>query len=112
MNSLVYCSNCGEKIADDANFCPKCGIKTPKGKAAHAAYPYDQVRDAFYTVGVELEKAFNLAARETHAAFQRARENMQQKPAEQPTVACPKCGTKNSYGSIFCSSCGARIALN
>jgi uncharacterized OB-fold protein len=107
---LVYCSNCGEKIADDANFCPKCGTKTPKGRTSNAVYPADELRDVFYSVGIELEKAFNLAAREMHAAIQRARENFQQKPVQQQTVACPKCGSKNAPDSIFCNNCGTRIA--
>jgi Zn finger protein HypA/HybF involved in hydrogenase expression len=107
---LVYCSNCGEKIDDNANFCPKCGTKTPKGRASHATYPADLLIDAFYNVGAELEKAFNTAARETNAAFQKARENLQQKPGERQTVACLKCSSKNPAGSIFCYNCGARIA--
>ncbi len=107
---MVYCSNCGSQIADDAYFCPKCGTKTDKGKAAKAVYPADELRDAFYQVGIELERAFNIAARETHAAIQRARENMQQKPAQPQTVTCPKCGTKNPYGSVFCHNCGTKLA--
>lgn len=81
-----------------AYFGPKCGNKTVKGKAANASYPPDELRDAFYKVGIELEQAFNIAAHETHAAFQRAKENIQQKPAQQETVVCPNCGTKNPYG--------------
>ena len=107
---LVYCSHCGEKIADDAYFCPKCGTKTDKGNATKAVYPADELRDAFYQVGIELEKAFNIVARETHSAIQKARENLQQKPAPQKTVVCPKCSTKNPYGSIFCHNCGTRLA--
>ena len=106
---MAYCTHCGEKIADDANFCPKCGVKTLKGKAANAVYPTDQLTDAFYNVGVELEKAFNLAARETHAAIQKAREDFRQKPTQRQTVACPKCNSKNASGAIFCVNCGARI---
>jgi uncharacterized membrane protein YvbJ len=112
---MVYCSNCGSKIDDDALFCPKCGTKTAKGKSAKAAYPEDELRDAFYQVGIELERAFTLAAKETHAAFKKATENMQQKTAKattQETVACPKCGTKNPAGSIFCNNCGAKITPN
>jgi len=107
---LTYCSNCGEKIADDANFCPKCGTKTTKGRAANAVYPSDELRDAFYTVGIELENAFNIAAREMQSAIQKAKENWQQKPAQVETVVCPKCSTKNPSGSVFCNSCGARIS--
>lgn len=105
---MVYCTNCGTQIADDAYFCSKCGVKTQKGKSANARYPTDQLSDAFYTVGVELEKAFNTAARETHAAVQKARENWQ-KSTEPQTVACPKCGSKNAVGSAFCINCGAKI---
>jgi len=107
---LVYCSNCGEKIADDAYFCPKCGTKTDKGKAAKAVYPTDELRDAFYQVGIELERAFNIAAHETHSAIKRARPNMQQKTAQPELVVCPKCATKNPNGSIFCHNCGTRLA--
>jgi uncharacterized membrane protein YvbJ len=107
---LVYCSNCGEKLSDDACFCPKCGAKTEKGKAANVTYPSDELRDVFYKVGIELEKAFNIAAHETHAAVLRARENMQQKHAQLETVVCLKCGTKNLSGSIYCHNCGTRIA--
>jgi uncharacterized Zn finger protein (UPF0148 family) len=110
---LVYCSNCGAKIGDEAFFCPKCGTKTAKGKSANAAYPSDELRDAFYQVGLELERAFTLAAREMHAAFKKATETIHQntsKAAAQGTVICPKCGTQNMTGSIFCSNCGTRIA--
>jgi rRNA maturation endonuclease Nob1 len=107
---LPYCSNCGEKIADDSNFCPKCGAKTLKGRAAKVVYPSDELRDAFYKVGLELERAFNIAARETHAAIQKAAANMQGKPVQQEPVVCSSCSTKNAYGSIFCNNCGTRIA--
>jgi ribosomal protein L40E len=107
---LVFCSNCVAQIADDAYFCPKCGTKTEKGKAAKAAYPTDELRDAFYQVGIELERAFNIAARETNSAIQRARENMHGKPSQHQTIACPKCSTKNPCGSIFCHNCGTRLA--
>jgi RNA polymerase subunit RPABC4/transcription elongation factor Spt4 len=107
---LVNCSNCGEKIADDANFCPKCGVKTAKGRTANVVYPSDELRDAFYSVGIELEKAFNIAARETHSAIQKAKDNWNQKPPQPETVACTNCNTKNPSGSVFCNSCGTKIA--
>ena len=84
---MVYCSNCGEKIPDDAYFCFKCGTKTPVGKAAKATYPADELRDAFYQVGIELERAFNIAAKETQAAFKRVSEEMQQKQHKKPLLA-------------------------
>jgi len=111
---MVYCSNCGEKIDDNAYFCPKCGTKTPAGKASNAAYPVDELRDAFYKVGIELERAFNIAARETQAAFRKASENMHQKTSSnyantQESVVCNSCGTNNVSGAVFCHSCGTKV---
>jgi uncharacterized membrane protein YvbJ len=113
VKKLVYCSNCGSQIADDAFFCSKCGTKTDKGKAAKAVYPADELRDTFNQVGIEIEKAFNIAARETHSAFQKAKENWQQhKYPQEQTVACTKCSTKNPEGSTFCRDCGTKLSTN
>ncbi len=114
---MVYCSHCGSQIAEDAYFCPRCGTKTPTGKTAKVAYPTDELQDAFYRVGTELERAFTIAAHETHAALKRASDNLQQKTSAQPTshatpdtsVTCPHCGAKNIPGAIFCNSCGKSI---
>ena len=91
-------------------FALNAALKPMKGKAANAAYPSDELRDAFYKVGIELERAFTIAAHETHSAIQRAEKNMQQKSAQREGIVCPNCKTKNPYGSIFCHSCGTRIA--
>ena len=109
---LVYCSNCGEKIPDDAYFCPKCGTKTPKGKASNVTYPSDELRDAFYKVGIELERAFTMAAHETHQAIKKASKNNQQKttPDPQGNAVCSSCGAKNFSGTVFCHNCGAKVA--
>ena len=115
---MVYCSNCGAQLAEDAYFCPKCGTKTALGKTSKVSYPSDELQDAFYRVGTELEKAFTLAAHETHAAFKRASANVQQKTssaqpsqaAQEGTVVCPHCGAKNVEGAIFCNNCGKKIA--
>lgn len=115
---MVYCSNCGNQIADDVFFCPKCGTKTAAGKTAKVAYPADELKDVFYQVGTELERAFTMAAKETHAAFKRASEDFRQKNGsaqasqapQQDTVVCPNCGAKNVSGAVFCYSCGKRVA--
>jgi ribosomal protein L40E len=107
---LTNCTNCGANLPDDAFFCPKCGTKTPKGAEANANYPYDEMREAFAKVGVELERAFTIAGKEMQAAFQKVRENMTQKTTKQDTIVCSKCDAKNEAGAIFCRNCGNKIA--
>ena len=107
---MVYCSNCGEKISEDAYFCPRCGAKTMKGAEANAKYPSDEVREAFTRMGLELEKAFSTAAVEIHAAFKKAAAEMKTKPAEQEAMACQNCGAKNQVGAIFCRNCGNKLS--
>jgi ribosomal protein L40E len=110
VRNMVYCSNCGSLLAADAYFCPKCGTKTDRGKAAKVAYPADELRDAFYQAGAEIERAFTIAAKETHKAILKARDNLQQKTVSPESIVCPKCSTKNPSGSIFCHNCGTKIA--
>ena len=96
---------------------PKMRHQNPNGKTAKVAYPSDELRDVFYQVGTELEKAFTIAARETQAAFKKVSENVQQKTAphkqarqhKTDAVICPNCGAKNVSGAIFCHTCGKRI---
>jgi len=111
---MVYCSICGTQIVQDAYFCSKCGTKTQIGKAAKVSYPSGELQDAFYRVGTELERAFTMAAHETHAALKKASENIQQKSAatqniQGNTVVCPHCEAKNLSSTIFCSSCGKHL---
>ena len=111
---MVYCSNCGTQIADDANFCPKCGTRTVQGKNAKASDPSGEIQDALYRVGIELERAFTIAAHETHVALKKAKDNMQQKTTStqatpEEVAVCPNCGTKNALGAVFCNNCGKRI---
>ncbi|MBE3116052.1 zinc-ribbon domain-containing protein [Candidatus Bathyarchaeota archaeon] len=112
---MSYCSNCGSKLSEDVYFCPKCGFKTPKGAETNAKYPSDEMREAFTRMGIELERAFNIAAKEMHTAFQKARENINQKPAEQSgqeAIVCSSCGVNNQTGAVFCRNCGNKIAAS
>jgi ribosomal protein L40E len=61
-------------------------------------------------MGVELEKAFNTAAVEVHAAFKKAAANMNPKSAEQEVMICQNCGAKNQSGAIFCRNCGNKLS--
>jgi ribosomal protein L40E len=108
--NMSYCSNCGNKLSEDAFFCSKCGTKTPKGAQANVKYPSDELRDAFNNAGLELEKAFTIAAREIQNAFKKARDNINQETPKQNMVVCKNCGTENSPNAIFCRNCGNKLS--
>jgi rRNA maturation endonuclease Nob1 len=105
---MVYCSNCGEKLPEDALFCPKCGAKTVKGVEKNVPGPSDELKAAFVKMSRELEKAFSVAAKEINTAFQTASENIQ-KSLHKEQVACSICGEKNPNNAVFCYNCGKRL---
>ena len=105
---MEYCSNCGEKLPNDACFCPKCGTKTMKGVEINAPTPSDEMRQAFAKMSTEVEKAFTIAAKEIQTAFQTARANIQQSRQKEP-ITCINCGEKNPGDSIFCYKCGKKL---
>lgn len=106
---MAYCSNCGQKLPNDACFCPKCGFKTLGGVQANVKSPSEELKESFSKMGVELEKAFNIAAKEIHDAFETARKNIQQSTSGVPIV-CSNCGEKNQSGAVFCFKCGKKLA--
>ena len=63
--------------------------QNPKGKEANAVYPADELRDAFYQIGNEMEKAFTLAAREMHSAFKKVSQDVKQKPPTETSAWLP-----------------------
>ncbi len=105
---MIYCSNCGEKLPDDALFCPKCGTKTVKGAEANVSDSKDEMKEAFAKMSRELEKAFAVAAEEIHAAFQTASENIQ-KSLKKEKIVCPNCGEKNPNSAVYCYNCGKKL---
>jgi predicted amidophosphoribosyltransferase len=105
---MTDCSNCGEKLPEDANFCPKCGTRTAHGAETNAPVFSDEMRQAFAKMGTEIEKAFTIAAKEIRAAFQTARENVQ-KSMEKEQVVCEDCHEPNPGGSLYCYKCGKML---
>jgi uncharacterized membrane protein YvbJ len=106
---MTYCHSCGEKLPENALFCPKCGAKTVEGVKANVSGPSEEMREAFNRMSVELEKAFGIAAREVQEAFQVARNNIQRSINKEPII-CPNCGEKNPANSIYCFKCGKSLS--
>ncbi|MEM2094212.1 MAG: zinc ribbon domain-containing protein [Candidatus Bathyarchaeia archaeon] len=74
--SMVYCTKCGEKLPEEANFCPKCGVRTPRGRETNAPFPVENLREALASAGKEVEKAFQIALKEIEKAFKEAQEEI------------------------------------
>jgi predicted amidophosphoribosyltransferase len=105
---MVFCSNCGEKLSDEANFCTKCGIRTKHGVEVGVSVPTEDLREAFSKMGVELEKAFQTAAKEIQKAVKNVREDVRDSRSRQP-VACKSCGEKSPAGAVYCTKCGEKL---
>jgi predicted amidophosphoribosyltransferase len=104
----VFCSKCGEKVGETANFCPKCGARTIKATEAGVVTPKEELKEAFSKMGEEIEKAFSIAAKEIKEAFKTAREEIREAISPEP-IACSYCREKNMAGSQFCYKCGKKL---
>ncbi|MDH5449076.1 MAG: zinc-ribbon domain-containing protein [Candidatus Bathyarchaeota archaeon] len=105
---MVFCSNCGEELTENAYFCPKCGMRTKKGVEAGISTPWEDLRNTFSKMGEEIEKAFSIAGKEMEKAFKTARDKVKEATSREPFV-CPHCGEKNVAGAIFCYKCGKKL---
>ena len=105
---MIFCSNCGEKLPEDSNFCTKCGFKTRRGVEAGVSAPTEDWREAFSKMGVEMEKAFQTAAKEIQKALKNVREDARESRGGQ-LVVCKSCGEKNPSSASFCTKCGEKL---
>jgi uncharacterized membrane protein YvbJ len=105
---MGFCTRCGEKLPDNALFCPRCGLQTAKGETAQTPVSTEDWREAFTQMGATIQKAFDTAQKETEKAFKTARENMREFVARR-TLACTNCGAKNLDDSVYCGKCGKKL---
>jgi predicted amidophosphoribosyltransferase len=103
---MVFCAKCGETIPENANFCPKCGVKTSKGKEANISPPWE---DVFSEVGEAIKNALSIAGREIEKAFKTAKEGIRNATTKE-YVVCSNCGEKNRTEAQFCHKCGKSLA--
>ena len=107
----MFCTNCGNAILDDANFCPKCGVRTVKGVNQKVPLPKEgnweeRLEATVETIGEEMEKAFSTARRELEKAYSRTKESMR-RPSD--AVICPNCDEKNQSETKYCYKCGTKL---
>jgi ribosomal protein L40E len=105
---MVFCSYCGEKLPDGANFCTKCGFRTKLGVEAGVTAPTEDWREAFSKMGIEMEKAFQTAAKEIQKALKNVKEDTKEARRGQPVV-CKSCGEKSPANAVFCTKCGQKV---
>jgi DNA-directed RNA polymerase subunit RPC12/RpoP len=105
---MAYCYSCGKELPKDALYCPSCGVRVVIDESLPGA-PSAELRDALAKMSVEMEKAFNIAAKQVQEAFKTARDNMQ-KAVNKESVVCPNCGEKNSANATYCFKCGKNLS--
>ncbi len=112
---MPYCSNCGKEMGDDANFCPKCGVRTEKGAKEGVAIPWASDPHWRMEMDIALQKAsraiddgvkivqdtFREVAGEVGKGVNSARESVKAGP-----IYCKNCGAENSKYARFCTKCG------
>ena len=102
---MVYCSRCGRELPEEANFCPKCGARSKKGREEGINIPREELREGLATIGVEIEAALSEAGREVQQALGEARDSIRE-AAGRKTLVCPHCGERNRSAARFCHGCG------
>jgi len=105
---MTFCSKCGQKVPEDAYFCPKCGFRTRRGVEAGVGAPTEDVKEALARTEKEIEKAFTTATKEMQKAFKTITENVKEKGFTRQVV-CTSCGQQNPTGASFCYKCGNKI---
>lgn len=105
---MVFCSNCGKELPENAYFCPRCGGRTKKGAEAGISTPWEDLKDAFSKMGEEIEKTFTIAGKEMEKAFKMARDRIKETTSKEPVV-CPQCGETNLVDAKFCYKCGKKL---
>lgn len=91
---MKRCSNCGQTVTDDCNFCPNCGGK--------CAFDPQQTSNAVMADSApETETAADIAEIEEAEAESFAED----------VHTCPRCGEVLEGDFTFCPYCGANLSL-
>ncbi|UCH32632.1 MAG: zinc-ribbon domain-containing protein [Candidatus Bathyarchaeota archaeon] len=105
---MTFCTDCGEKLPENAYFCPKCGQRTRSGAEAGISTPWEDLRETFSKMGEEIENAFSIAGKEMEKALKIARDKIVEATSKEPII-CPDCEEKNPASTRFCYNCGKKL---
>ncbi len=105
---MGFCSKCGEKLPDDAVFCPRCGLKIAITEPAETSTLTEEWRQTLARLGETMDKALATATKEMEKAYRSTREAMRETFTKK-MVTCANCNEKNSEGSTYCNKCGKRL---
>jgi predicted Zn-ribbon and HTH transcriptional regulator len=117
---MTYCSNCGNELDVESNFCQKCGVRTEKGVKEDVAIPWASDPNWRKEIDTALQKAskavddgvkilqetFKDVAEEVEKEAKSVRTNFKEKIGP---VFCRNCGTENTKYAKFCTKCGKEL---
>jgi len=117
---VVYCTNCGKQVEDDANFCPKCGVRTEKGVREGVASPWisdprwrQEFDSALQRAGKSIDEGLKVARDSLRDATKRVEEEFQSAKQDfkerAGPVYCKACGQENTRYARFCIKCGKEL---
>ena len=94
----MLCNHCGEALAGDSLFCPRCGARV--GRAAESAG----------ADGSFFRPAGSLTQETTGKAAPGAKKTPERSfRTPEPGAHCPHCGAPDNAGGAFCTACGRRL---
>jgi uncharacterized membrane protein YvbJ len=103
--NTASCEKCGVQLPQDALFCPRCGIRTPKGRRENAKPPWE---DVLADVREDIDKAVSAAFKEVEKGLETAKQEIGRATSKR-MVVCPACGEASSAGARFCRGCGKKL---
>ncbi len=102
---MATCENCGNTLAEEDLFCPKCGSRTERGRREEVEFPWEERLEE---VRKEIDKAVNVAFKEIRKGLKTASEEIE-RAARRETVTCPSCKEKSPADARFCWACGKSL---
>jgi uncharacterized membrane protein YvbJ len=102
---LDTCEKCKNQLGFDDLFCPKCGVRTPKGRREQAEIPWEE---HMAEVREKIDKAVAVAFEEVQKGLKTAKEEID-KSTSKLTYYCPECGKGSPSTAQFCWGCGKKF---